>query len=152
MEIDAFTGGLFDTNCFFLLESGILVDTPQDTLSWLSKQGYRVKTLLITHGHIDHVWDAAAIQREHGCKVGYHPLTKAMVTEQDFFKKFGFNWEIEPFEADFLIEETESLFVEGVDFQVLHVPGHSPDSVAFHLKSEKLLFGGDALLPGGVGR
>jgi hydroxyacylglutathione hydrolase len=152
MDIDVFTGGLFDTNTFFLLESGILIDAPQDTVSWLAKSGHKVKTLLITHGHIDHVWDAAKIKQEHGCRVGYHPLTGPMVTEPDYFKKFGFNWEIEPVIADFLTDESPSLVVEGVDFQVLHVPGHSPDSVAFLEKKGQILFGGDILFAGGVGR
>src|SRR5690349_17615508 len=99
MEIDVFTGGIFDTNCFFLPASGILVDAPQGAPAWLANRGHRVKTLLITHGHIDHVWDAAFIQREHGCRVGYHPDTGPMVTDTEYFKRFGFNWEIEPFKA-----------------------------------------------------
>jgi hydroxyacylglutathione hydrolase len=152
MDVDVFTGGIFDTNCFFLFERGILVDAPQDAAAWLAGRGHRVKTLLITHGHIDHVWDAARIQREHGCRVGYHPDTTPMVTEPDFFKRLGFNWEIEPVTADFLTDETPSLLVEGADFQVLHVPGHCPGSVCFFEKQARVLFGGDVLMAGGVGR
>ena len=60
MQIDTFTGGIFDTNCFFLPEYGILIDAPQGAASWLADHGHSVKNLLLTHGHIDHVWDAAA--------------------------------------------------------------------------------------------
>lgn len=150
MELDVFTGGIFDTNCFFLLKSGILIDAPQDAAEWLAERGYRVKTLLLTHGHIDHVWDAAVIQRVHGCKVGYHPDTTPLVTEPDFFKKFGYNWEIEPVKADVLIEEGPGLEVEGVNFDVFHVPGHCPGSLCF--LNDGILFGGDVLFAGGVGR
>jgi hydroxyacylglutathione hydrolase len=152
MELDVFTGGIFDTNSYFLLKAGILIDAPQDTAEWLHSQGYTVKTLLLTHGHIDHVWDAARIQREHGCKIGYHPDTTPLVTEPDFFKKFGFNWEIEPIQADFFTEETVSQVINGVDFQIFHVPGHCPGSVAFLEKSSGYLFGGDVLFAGGIGR
>jgi hydroxyacylglutathione hydrolase len=152
MEIDVFTGGIFDTNCFFLPASGILIDAPQDTAEWLAGRGHAVKTLLITHGHIDHVWEAARIQREHSCRVGYHSDTVPMVTEPDFFLRFGFNWEIEPVVADFLIDEAPSLVMEGVDFQVLHVPGHCPGSLCFLEKQTRILFGGDVLMAGGIGR
>lgn len=152
MEIDAFTGGIFETNTFFIKDAGILIDAPQDTAGWLKKSGYAVRTLLLTHGHIDHVWDAARIRREHGCRVGYHADGVPMLTEPNFFKRFGFNWEIEPVAADFLIEETESLVLDGVDFRVLHVPGHCPGSVCFLEKTEGILFGGDVLFAGSIGR
>lgn len=151
-HIDTFTGGVFDTNCFFLPENGILIDAPQETAGWLAERGHTVKTLLLTHGHIDHVWDAARIQREHGCRVGYHRETEPMITEADFFRSFGFGWEIEPVTPGFLINESQSTVVEGVDFQVLLVPGHCPGSLCFLYKKERVLFGGDVLFGGGVGR
>jgi glyoxylase-like metal-dependent hydrolase (beta-lactamase superfamily II) len=152
MEIDSFTGGIFDTNCFFLPEHGILIDAPQDALAWLNGEGHRVRTLLLTHGHIDHVWDAAAIRRVHGCRVGYHADGLPMLTTPNFFKQFGYNWEIETIAADFLIEEAKSLDVEGLEFQVLHVPGHCPGSLCFFERREGVLFGGDVLFAGSIGR
>jgi glyoxylase-like metal-dependent hydrolase (beta-lactamase superfamily II) len=152
MEIEVFTGGLFDTNCFFLPEHGILIDAPQTTSAWLQKRGHRVRSLLLTHAHIDHVWDAAAIRREHQCKVGYHADGVEMLTQPGYFKRFGMNWEIEPVAADFLIDETERMTVEGWDFQVLLVPGHCPGSLCFFDKKERILFGGDVLFAGSIGR
>src|SRR5260221_7071779 len=121
MQLDSFTGGIFDTNCFFVFDHGILIDAPQDAAEWLKQKGYRVSTLLLTHGHIDHVWDAARIQKEHGCRVGYHAETEEMVTQRDFFKNFGFGWEIEPITPGFHIEESDSVTIERVEFQVLLV-------------------------------
>ena len=150
--IDTFTGGIFDTNCFFLLDTGILIDAPQDCAGWLEARGHRVKLLLLTHGHIDHAWDAARIQRERGCKVAYHQDGVEMLTEPGYFKKFGFGWEIEPVAADFLIDETPAQEFGGVEFQVLLVPGHCPGSLCFLEKKERVLYGGDVLFAGGVGR
>jgi hydroxyacylglutathione hydrolase len=152
MEIDCFTGGLFDTNCFFLREHGILIDAPQDAATWLEEEGHRVRTLLLTHGHIDHVWDADAIRRAHGCRVGYHPDGLPMLTTPNFFKQFGFNWEIEMVPADFLIEESPAVAIEGLEFQVLHVPGHCPGSLCFLDRKSGILFGGDVLFAGSIGR
>jgi glyoxylase-like metal-dependent hydrolase (beta-lactamase superfamily II) len=152
MPLDTFTGGIFDTNCFYLRDAGVLIDAPQGAADWLREQGHRVSTLLLTHGHIDHVWDAARIQHEHACPVGYHADTEPMVTERNFFKSFGFSWEIEPITPGFHIEQSASLTIEGIEFQVLLVPGHCPGSLCFLEKETRLLYGGDVLFAGGVGR
>lgn len=154
MHIEPFTGGIFETNCFFLPQSGLLIDAPQEAAAWLAARGWRVKALLLTHGHIDHTWDAAAIQRAHGCRVVCHPDTVPLVTERDFFKQFGFGWEIEPLAKEDLelAGEAGSWVAEGVEFSVLDVPGHCPGSLCFLAKSERLLFGGDVLFAGSIGR
>ncbi len=154
MNIKTFTGGIFDTNCF-LIENGernILIDAPQDSAAWLEESGYKVSLLLLTHGHIDHVADAARIKREHGCRVGYHPDGIRLLTEKNFLRNYGFDFDVEPVTADLSIVETASANYEGIDFQVLEVPGHCPGSVCFFSSSERLLFGGDVLFAGAVGR
>ena len=152
MNIDVFTGGVFDTNCFFLPDSGILIDAPQGAAEWLAESGHRVQWLLLTHGHIDHVWDAARIKVEHGCRVGCHRDTVPSISERNFYKQFGMNWEIEPVVPDHLIEESKSDRLAGVEFQVLLVPGHCPGSLCFLEKENQILFGGDVLFAGGIGR
>ncbi len=152
MRIQTFTGGIFDTNCFFLEEHGILIDAPQEAADWLASKGHKVTLLLLTHGHIDHVLDAARIKREHGCKVGYHRDTVQMLTEPGFFKNFGFEFEVEPVAADLLIDETASQILNDIDFQILLVPGHCPGSLCFFDKRERVLFGGDVLFAGAIGR
>ncbi len=152
MEIDTFTGGIFDTNCFFLPAHGILVDAPQEAATWLERRKYKVDLLLLTHGHIDHVWDAARIQRQHQCRVGYHPETLPMVTDPQFFRRLGFAWDIDPIAPDLALEASPVTSLQNLNFQVLEVPGHCPGSLCFHLAEHRLLFGGDVLFAGGVGR
>lgn len=151
-SVDTFTGGIFDTNCFFLSEAGLLIDAPQETADWLAARGHRVSLLLLTHGHIDHTWEAARIQREHGCRLACHPETVPMVTEPDFFRKIGLGWDVEPARVDDLIEEGPAQLLGGVNFDVLLVPGHCPGSLCFLWKEKMVLFGGDVLFAGGVGR
>lgn len=152
MRIRPFTGGAFDTNCFFLEEHGILIDAPQGAAQWLEAQGHKVTLLLLTHGHVDHILDAARIQRASGCKVGYHRDTLPMMTDPGFFRNFGFEFDVEPVEADLLIDETPSQILNDVDFQILLVPGHCPGSLCFFDKQLRVLFGGDVLFAGSVGR
>jgi glyoxylase-like metal-dependent hydrolase (beta-lactamase superfamily II) len=150
--MDIYTGGLFETNCYFLPEARILVDAPEGAADWLSTRDYRVETLLLTHGHVDHVWDAARIQREHHCEVVYHPDTTPMVTDPDFFMRAGFPWRVDPLMPGTVVEEKPSATWGGVEFTVLEVPGHCPGSLCFLQKSTGILFGGDVLFAGGVGR
>ena len=152
MRIETFTGGIFDTNCFLLPDHGILIDAPQDAADWLARSGSEVTLLLLTHGHIDHVVDAARIQREHRCQVGYHRDSLPLLTDRNFFKQFGFGWEIEPVQPDFFIAETAEVDLGGVSFRVLEVPGHCPGSLCFFARDARVLFGGDVLFAGGVGR
>ena len=152
MQIDSFTGGIFDTNCFFLPAHGILVDAPQEASSWLHRQNHKVDLLLLTHGHIDHVWDAAKIQRQHGCRIAYHPDTLPMVTDPQFFRRLGFTWDIDPIQPGFTLEATPSVPLQNLNFHILEVPGHCPGSLCFHLPEHHLVFGGDVLFAGGVGR
>ncbi len=154
MQIKTFTGGIFDTNCFLIEHAGqaTLVDAPQESADWLARQGVKLDLLLITHGHIDHILDAARIQREHDCQVGYHPETTPMLTEPNFFRQFGFNLKSEPVQADMLIDATPSVVLGGIEFEVLLVPGHCPGSLCFFAKTERVLFGGDVLFNSGVGR
>lgn len=155
MIIDTFTGGLFDTNCFFI-ENGdhsILFDAPQDAAAWLRRKGKKVGLLLLTHGHVDHVMDAAEIQREHGCPIGCHRDTIPMITDREFFRRFGFGLEVEPVSMpEILLEETAAMNLGGIDFTVLLVPGHCPGSLCFFSRNDRLLIGGDVLFAGGVGR
>jgi len=152
MNIDSFTGGIFDTTCYYLPRSGILIDAPQGAAEWLGEVQHKVRLLLLTHGHIDHSWDAAQIQREHGCTLACHADTVPLVTVRDFFKEFGMMWEIEPVRVDRLLEESPETILEGVPFQIFLVPGHCPGSLCFFQKEWQVLFGGDVLFAGSIGR
>ena len=99
LNVDTFTGGLFETNCFYLPSARLLVDAPEEAAGWLSSKGYAVESLLLTHGHIDHVWDAAQIQKQHACKVFYHRDTWPMISDPSFFKRYGMAWEVDPVAA-----------------------------------------------------
>jgi glyoxylase-like metal-dependent hydrolase (beta-lactamase superfamily II) len=115
-------------------------------------RGIAPKLLLLTHGHFDHVPDVAKIKRRFSCEVGCHAMTVPMISDPNFFRDFGFALEIEPAEPDFLIEATPSREFLGLPFEVLEVPGHSPDSICFLRREDQLLIGGDVLFAGGVGR
>ena len=106
INYESFTGGIFETNCYALEapEGWILFDAPDGTCDWLVRQGIQPRLLLLTHGHIDHIQDVAKIKRRFGCPVGIHPDSAPMISDRDFFRDYGFQFEIEPVQPDLLIE------------------------------------------------
>lgn len=147
-----FTGGPLDTNAyFFQTPSGnILFDAPQGADEHFA--GEKIDWLILTHGHFDHVMDAAKIQRRHGCRVAFHPDTVPMLADGAFFKKHGFDIQYDPCSADLLLEEGETHAICGLKILCLHVPGHCPGSLCFYFPEQGLLVAGDVLFHEGVGR
>jgi hydroxyacylglutathione hydrolase len=154
MNYQTYTGGLFETNCYLLEAPGgaLLFDAPEGVCDWLKARKVDLKLLILTHGHIDHVQDLARIKATFHCPVGCHPDTAPMISDREFFRKFGFGFEIEPTQPDFLIEETPEQDFLGLKMQVLEVPGHCPGSLCFFDRASDLIIGGDVLFAGGVGR
>jgi hydroxyacylglutathione hydrolase len=154
MNYETFCGGIFETNCYLLRapQGAVLFDAPEGAADWVASQNVDLKLLLLTHGHIDHIADVARMKQRFECQVGCHAATVPMISDPSFFRNFGFALEVEPAEPDFTIEETAWRDFFGLSFEIFDVPGHSPGSLCFFLRKEKLLIGGDVLFAGGVGR
>lgn len=75
-----------------------------------------------------------------------------MVTDREFFRRWGFGLEIEPFDSDFTLDEGDDPELLGVPTRIFHVPGHCPGSLCVFLPGERILVGGDVLFRGAVGR
>ncbi len=153
-KYETFCGGIFETNCFLLdaPAGAILFDAPDGACAWLESRGVELKLLLLTHGHFDHVPDAAKIKRRFACEIGCHAETVPMISEPDFFRNHGFGLEIETVHPDFLIAAAAERDFLGKKFEIFEVPGHSPGSLCFLSREDELLVGGDVLFAGGVGR
>jgi hydroxyacylglutathione hydrolase len=152
LKFKTFTGGVYETNCF-LVEAGdrsILFDAPEGADRHFADE--KIGLLVLTHGHWDHVADAAAIKRRHGCSVACHAGTVPMVSEEDFFERHGFPLRVEAVLPDLILQEGKGQTLLGLGVHVLDVPGHCPGSLCFHLPEDGLLVGGDVLFKGGIGR
>jgi len=154
LHFQTFIGGIFDTNAYLIQTPGgnLLVDAPTGSSDWIRNLGVRVDLLVITHGHPDHFDDAAKIKRASKCDVAYHKDGIPLMTDPDFFKDMGFLFETESVQPDFLIEETAKLDLCGIPFRVLLVPGHCPGSLCFYSPADEILFAGDVLFAGSIGR
>ena len=159
MEIDVFTGGYFQTNGYLMSHSGgrLLIDAPEGIAAWLAEKDTPPDALLLTHLHYDHVIDAAAVQERFGCPIWAHSEPDADLTLETVLKEaIGWPFELSPFAIDRTLAEETEVEIAGLKITLLHVPGHSPDSLCFAPeapeKSTPILFGGDVLFRGGIGR
>src|SRR5258708_12939490 len=107
-EFQPFVGGLVELSASVLKPPGgkILLAAPRGTWDWLEKQSISPRLLLITHGHIDHIDDAAKIKRRFNCQVGYHTDSVPLITDPTFYKQFVFF--LKPVEPNFLLSEPTS--------------------------------------------
>jgi hydroxyacylglutathione hydrolase len=109
--------------------------------------GLRIHLIANSHGHIDHVFDNAALKRASGAPLAIHP--------EDAYRLSGENiygLEVEPCVAERDLREGDRLAVGELRFQVLHTPGHTEGSVCLYEADRGLLLAGDVLFRGSYGR
>lgn len=111
------------------------------------------RMILLTHGHLDHAGAAAELAAEYGIPViGPHKqdqfLLDAMPQQSQMF---GFPY-CAPLQPDQWLEEGETVSLGALRFEVLHCPGHTPGHVVFYERQNRLIFSGDVIFKGGVGR
>lgn len=151
MRITKYTGGLVSTNGYLVEtpEGNFLVDAPAGIAAWVEGRGVRVDALYLTHQHYDHVEDVAALRA-----MGVKAHAWAAYSKDLTLEAFGTGWgipSVEPFEVDALIAVGEAEMF-GTKAKVSHVPGHSADSITFYIPEAGVVFAGDALFEGSVGR
>lgn len=153
-----YTGGELMCNGYLLPGKNgeyVAVDAPAGFAEWVQNHlptGAKLGHLLLTHQHFDHIADAAALQTATGCTIHacmpYSPaLTLGAHAQQ---------WGI-PLPPAFRVDDTlgeqdTTADWGGLHWQLLHLPGHSPDSMVYALPGEALLFAGDVLFAGSIGR
>jgi hydroxyacylglutathione hydrolase len=151
-----YCGGIAETNgyAFEAPDGWVAVDAPEGMRDWLSSNQLKPEALLLTHMHFDHVMDAAVISAEFGCPVYAHsPLTPELHLGILFSQFTGVALDIPEFELAKPLEGEDSISIAGAEFVLLHVPGHSPDSVCFSLPGDDAcVFAGDTLFQSGIGR
>ncbi len=166
MLIAGFPAGSFATNCYVVApgpgEECLIIDPGQDAEPGvnevIAEHRLRPVAVLVTHGHIDHIWSVAPVCGARGIPAYIHPADRALLSDpargfplavgQQLFGGLTFT------EPDDVIELADgmTLRLAGVELVVDHAPGHTPGSVTFSQPGEQVLFSGDLLFAGSIGR
>ena len=157
MKIKVMQLGMIGTNCYIFWEEGDnrcgIVDpgdSGEQVAAWLQGQGLEPQAILLTHSHFDHILGIPGLHRQWpDLPVYCHP---ADVDEgQTTIRMFGATFPaVSSFHNLRPYREGDRISVGPITLEVLDTPGHTPGSVT--LKGENILFTGDTLFRGSMGR
>jgi glyoxylase-like metal-dependent hydrolase (beta-lactamase superfamily II) len=159
VKVEKFVLGGVGTNCYIAINEEtkecFLVDLAiysREMVSHIKKSGLQVKGILLTHGHFDHIM---------GVKEFVHEIPTTIYAhegEREFLRNPVLNFSATmgmgecKIEEVVLLKENQSINLAGFDIIILHVPGHTPGGCSYYLPNEKVVFTGDTLFNGSVGR
>lgn len=115
-------------------------------------EGWTVDQILLTHAHFDHVGGLAELKSLTGAPIYIHPEAVPMLGMAEAAgRAWGFGIEPPP-PADELLADQQVIKIGELDLLVLYTPGHAPGHVCFYLEKQGVLFDGDVLFQGSIGR
>lgn len=157
--IESIVCGAYQANAYLLCPEGtkdaLLID-PGDDLPRLKRaiadSGRRLRAILLTHGHFDHMLSAQPIFQLTGAPVYIHAEDQKMLCDERL-NAYSAMAASQPCPADFEADEYEDqMDFAGLKFQILHTPGHTPGSICIYDAENGRLFSGDTLFCAGFGR
>jgi hydroxyacylglutathione hydrolase len=163
MITKAFTVNPFSMNCYVYWDEntkeGVIIDPgayedfeKEEILDYIQSNRINIRLILNTHGHIDHIIGNDWAKKEFNVPLYMHKddmtfIKNAMKQAEMFGVSFP-----QPPDPDKFIDESDEIKFASTVFKILHTPGHSPGSVCFIDESEKIIFGGDTVFLGSIGR
>lgn len=162
MTVQSFTFNPFQENTYVVydesleavvIDPGCYEPAEQKELDRFIEQGnLKIKLLLNTHCHIDHVLGNAHVKEKYKVPLLIHkaeePLLRAV---KSYASNYGFQQYHEALPDGYLTEADKVKF-GNTELKIIFVPGHSPGHVAFYHEDQKLILSGDVLFEGSVGR
>ncbi len=159
IEIVTLTLGLVQTNCYLLGDTAtgraVVIDPADDApeiVAAAEARGWTIGRILATHTHFDHVLAADDLRRATGAPFLIHRAAQnTLEAMQATGQLFGLELPPPP-EPDGYLEAGATLTEGGITLDVLFTPGHAPGHVSFVLEAEQIVFCGDCLFAGSIGR
>lgn len=154
----AVMGDGFTTNTYIITdeETGetAVVDPALSEESLIEKlKDKKVKYILLTHGHFDHIGGVNFVKEKTGAQIVAHKDEEEMLVDSiknEFKANRGYD--MPPINTDIFVEDGSTLMLGNVEIEVLHTPGHTKGGVCYIFKDDRLLFSGDTLFRLTAGR
>ena len=127
-------------------------DDIEDVAAIISKHNLKVKQIVITHAHIDHVGGAMKLRTATGAPILLNQNDYALLKMIDVQATWVGMESPGEVKIDAELAHGENLSAGSLSANVLHTPGHSEGSVCLYFPAEKLLIAGDTLFAGSIGR
>ncbi|HEX6559779.1 MAG TPA: MBL fold metallo-hydrolase [Longimicrobiales bacterium] len=157
MHIRTFVAPGFAENSYLAWKarSAVAIDPGSDSaalIDALRTENLQLDAILLTHAHIDHIEGVAALKRHADAPIYMHSADRAFYDNAGAqAAQFGMQVEkLPPVDKPFAHEQR--LRVAGIEFEVRHVPGHSPGHVLLYVEEDKIAFVGDVVFQGSIGR
>lgn len=147
------------TNCYYVYREGadeIVVIDPGDmgdvVYDDVKSLGFsKVAGILLTHGHGDHTGGALRLKELSGAKI-YAYIEEAEILKEPEKNLSGWFGKAYGFEADEYFYDNQEFDMAGVHFKVLHTPGHTKGGCCYYDQEDGIVFCGDTIFNGSVGR
>jgi hydroxyacylglutathione hydrolase len=157
MIVHTLTLGPMQANCYLLeceeTHSAIVIDPGDDAeviLDVLEKRKLNLEFIINTHGHIDHISANADLKNKTSAKLCIHHLDADMIVNPQKNLSSFIGRAISSPASDRILENGNIIEAGKIKLKVIHTPGHSPGSIC--LLADDVLFTGDLLFAGGIGR
>ncbi len=159
MKIESMVLGAVATNCYFAIneetKETIVID-PADRadviLKRVEEEGLDLKAIFLTHGHGDHILAVPKLREKTGIPVYASRAEEELLSDpRQNLTTMLFGRPL-TLKADVPLEDGQELTVAGMKFQVLLTPGHTPGGCCYYCQEAGVLFSGDTLFAGSVGR
>lgn len=121
--------------------------------SFIKHNDLKIKHLLNTHLHFDHILGNRYIAEKYGVVSEAHRSDEFMIdTLGQTLASFGVNLSVQGQPVGKYLTENDIIEFGESQFKIFHIPGHSPGSLCFYCEKEGILFSGDVLFRGTIGR
>ncbi len=159
MKIRSMTVGPVETNVYFPVneETGETViidpgDEAERILDFLKKEGWKPAGILLTHGHFDHIAAVPELRKALDLKVYAGKREERLLGDGELNESLTFLRRSITVKPDRLLSDGEEFELAGLSFRMIDTPGHTEGSCCYYMEKEKVLFSGDTLFEGSVGR
>ena len=171
IRIENIVLGMCATNCYAVFDGGaktpggyvddgqlkeaVIIDPAADAAcieAMIARYKLKPVAVLLTHGHFDHLSAADAVRKRYGIKVYAGNEERPVMNSSSYNLSLPFTGEGMTFEADEYFKPGEELDFAGFRIGTIPVPGHTIGSVCYYFEEQKVLFSGDTLFAGSVGR